>query len=702
MRKKALLGLIITFALCMVAAGLIPLGKSYVSADSAGEDKTYYAPKTILSAGWWNSLTVNETENGTHIEFNGSNYVTIRTTSSVTYVADGLHLSIENFSGDGFGIAFSNMQGPDAYDAALRFFAFNNNDHTGVMRSSCPTWSNMEVLGTLATRPMNANFDIRLEKKADSSWNFIFDGQIFTVSAEKFASAITDPDHVYVSFTAYGGSNTIDSYSFDFVAIHDSSSKCAEDLTDDEKLLLKNVTEKIDAIGKVEVTPECYGKITAARGDYDALFDILKKMVKNYSTLKYAEQNYYVLTNALSFDEENVLMDMIVTTDNHLDTNDCTNYEDGSPQDRFNNTLSYASDKGVDAVLLLGDITDWARFDDSDGLVKARKQINMMKDSVEGYLSDDVSLFFTMGNHDSSDSEGEFRADLFYEVLGDAFYANDVNRSDPMWIRGFRHAKIGGLDFISISYDYTGELQNIQLDGVEWVKNKLKEITSAPDYTNEPIFLLSHVAFSNTVYGSGSRAEKPNKLKLYDVLAEYPQLVMLSGHSHFPVDNQTFIYQSDFTHVTAGATGYLDMIGTDFMTEGGYIVGSALIPYKHTTAQGLYLEVDKNYNIRVTRIDFNRGGRQIVDRVIIPAADLVNKTNLNYYTEARAERYPAPEFSANASLAADATSENSMEVTFDTIICDSVVQYYVIDIEDESGTRTFKSYAMNWIYPAFE
>ena len=52
------------------------------------------------------------------------------------------------------------------------------------------------------------------------------------------------------------------------------------------------VMAKIDAIGKVEYTPECKALIDAARNAYDALTDDQKALVDNYKTLTDAEAKY--------------------------------------------------------------------------------------------------------------------------------------------------------------------------------------------------------------------------------------------------------------------------------------------------------------------------------------------------------------------------------------------------------------------------
>ena len=690
-------------ALCSIlfSASLIPwFNKIDVNAvDASHLDKTYYTPTNIKSAGGWSSLKVNETENGTHISFKDSTYVTIRTSSSVSFKADGLHLSVENFEGDGLGIAFSNLQAPDAYDKALRFFPFNRQDYTGVMRYSVPTWSELAVYGVLDTKPIPSSFDMELYKNNDDSWTFKFNGQDFNITKEQFASAISDEEEVYVSFSAFGGSNTINTYSFDLTAIHDSTSKCATELTDEEIETLNTINTKILNIGKVDASDESKARIDEAEAAYNSIDEKMKKLVVNRNLLLYAKQNYYVLNHPLSFDQNNILTKMIVMSDNHIDTNDCTNYEDGSPQDRFEHGLEYASKLGVDTVVLAGDMTDWARFDTTSDLQTAKYQLNHFVESLNKSLADGINLFYCYGNHDSSTSSDN-RSALFLEMVPEKYFDCDINKDDPMWLEGFRHAKIDGFDFINIEFDYTSENQAFSNAALDWMENKLEEITSDPNYDNKPIFVVQHCPFSNTAYGSSSRNETPSKLRLYQIYKKYPQIVMFAGHSHYPLNYQTYLYQSDFTTIVTAATGYLDMDGRDFLTEGGYLLsgGAYLVPYKHTTAQAVMVEVDKDYNMRITRLDVNKE-KQILNQDIVAAPDLDEKTNLNYYTDARTYRYDAPEFKENTTLFVDAINDHTMRVSFDTVRSESIVQYYEITFTDNEGTHLFNTYSHNWMYP---
>ncbi len=694
---------LLLLSLFICAAVMSHTVANFANAESRADDAEFYAPPMLKTEYWWwvqeGHQNVTENADGSvRIFYSEVNNITVRTTSQTRFKLDGLHIKFKNFSGGGMGIAFSNLPSPDAYDSAFRLFACNGSDYTAVMRYVTPDWgnSNHKLAGTLETKPMADEFDIKVEKSA-SGWNVVFAGQTFAFTDEEIDAAIPDKNEVYITFTTHPSYFT--SYSVDVVSAHDGGNRCGDTLTSDEIARIASVNDAINSIGKVTASAQSKQKIDNANAAFSALDAELRVMVRSADLLTYANQNYYALTTPAQFDESNVVSNVWMLTDNHLETNDCTSYDDGSPQDRFEKAIGMICERDADAILLGGDITDWARFDNTPDLSTAKRQIGLFKSSMERAWNKEVALFFTMGNHDSSlGEEGTVREQLFYELLGNEYYAWDVNRDDPMWNTGFRHAVIGGFHYLTLSWDYADEYQNVTPEAVEWMARKLNEITSASDYDGAPIFFLSHVPFGNTVYGSEDMGERKHKFELYDVMKQYPQIVTLTGHSHYPLDNEKFIYQSDFTHLGAATTSYIGMPGEGFVTDGGYKIGGALMPADLIQSMGLRLEIDGSYNIRVTRIDFLHDGRQMYESVVIPAPDLKGKTHLNYYGEARASRVATPAFAENSSVQADYVSDKDTQVTFDTCTSEGVVQYYIIDFEHDDTVSTFKSYAAAWRY----
>ena len=77
--------------------------------------------------------------------------------------------------------------------------------------------------------------------------------------------------------------------------IDDFSMKKVQSEGDGETDIVKAVMDKIAAIGKVELTPECKVKLNAARTLYEALTEDQKKQVTNIEVLTKAEADYKVL-----------------------------------------------------------------------------------------------------------------------------------------------------------------------------------------------------------------------------------------------------------------------------------------------------------------------------------------------------------------------------------------------------------------------
>ena len=73
-----------------------------------------------------------------------------------------------------------------------------------------------------------------------------------------------------------------------------------DELIEAENTFVENVEVLIDAIGTVEYTEECEGKINAANQAYAALSDYLKSLVENADVLTQANDDYYSVQDAVS------------------------------------------------------------------------------------------------------------------------------------------------------------------------------------------------------------------------------------------------------------------------------------------------------------------------------------------------------------------------------------------------------------------
>ena len=82
----------------------------------------------------------------------------------------------------------------------------------------------------------------------------------------------------------------------------------------------------------------------------------------------------------------------------------------------------------------------------------------------------------------------------------------------------------------------------------------------------------------------------------------------------------------------------------------------------------------------------------IYESSIIPTPDLTNKTHLNYYSEARGSRVATPVYGDDAAVTGKLISETELELTFDTLVSEGVIQHYEIDIVGENQSMNRKSF----------
>ena len=91
---------------------------------------------------------------------------------------------------------------------------------------------------------------------------------------------------------------------------------------------------------------------------------------------------------------------------------------------------------------------------------------------------------------------------------------------------------------------------------MKWIKSALLKATKNKKKEGDPIFVITHSPPKGTVYGSetiwGSE-------KIYNVLNNYPEVICISGHSHYSLRNIKSIWQGSFTAINTQSISYLDL-----------------------------------------------------------------------------------------------------------------------------------------------
>ncbi len=153
------------------------------------------------------------------------------------------------------------------------------------------------------------------------------------------------------------------------------------------------------------------------------------------------------------------------------------------------------------------------------------------------------------------------------------------------------HEVINGFHFIGVSVSPSGE--HYTDEQVQWLDAQLA--AAVKDGGREkPVFVFQHEHVRNTVFGS-SDIDGWGMTTFTEVLNKYPQVIHISGHSHYPANDPRSIWQGDFTAINDGGLAYYELT----------VDGENTVHPKDSDsmAQALFVEVDANNRVLVRVYD---------------------------------------------------------------------------------------------------
>lgn len=381
------------------------------------------------------------------------------------------------------------------------------------------------------------------------------------------------------------------------------------------------------------------------------------------------------------FDDENVILKAPLFSDEHCER---TSPIDSSAQTTasIKKFVNLVNETEFDAWLSLGDRS-------LTGTIAADKEwINAYEAGFEGCSS---KMFFTHGNHDVYWSGCASREEHYNYFNSIGVYDNDEEDGQPQ--KGNRHKKINGIDFISVDVTtYDGKNNPISTDTKEWAKS----ILSSCDKT-KPVFVLSHCTAPNTVIGScdnqadGFWGSSPD---LYDIVKDYSNVILLSGHTHYDCHDERAIWQGGFTAVqvpTLAGGNQIDTyyngifdplytedeLGNRTYKASGVIAG---LPEsedpKYNASQGMYLQIDKDYNVKITRYDLKNNAK-IKKPWVIPAPKLDNSHLTKFTDRARMRVDEGPMFKGKATYS---VNNDKVTVNFDAFTHQDMIYAYEVQM----------------------
>lgn len=362
----------------------------------------------------------------------------------------------------------------------------------------------------------------------------------------------------------------------------------------------------------------------------------------------------------IEFDDENIVFTAPFISDEHIGYVDA-NVNNAERLDSVFKTLKELRPNGFDAVLSTGDQTQ-------NG--KAEEVSTFMGVYNDNFSLDDSPFIFAHGNHDTYWS-GCMTTTEFYDAYGSDVYKYDVDELGAKL--GNRHVVVNGINFLTLQVKtFMPNYNDFTDQTMTWLDQKLTSLYQ--ENPNRPVFVLCHSPAYQTVFGSypeQSTGDWGASRQLNVMLKDYPNVILLSGHTHYGITDERNIFQKDFTCIQGGSICDLDLDErypnvTDLPNERDYSFGQII-------------EIDKFFNTRVTRFDFKQKS-QIKEPWIIPCPKEDNSHLYKYTDEYRIQNNVNPWMIEGGEFTVTKNETNNIVLTFDAFKDDDMVFAYTLYI----------------------
>ncbi|MBR7130451.1 MAG: metallophosphoesterase [Lentisphaeria bacterium] len=270
--------------------------------------------------------------------------------------------------------------------------------------------------------------------------------------------------------------------------------------------------------------------------------------------------------------------------------------------------------KKPQVLLMAGDLADGTNFATFDTYRKL----------LDRYFDKDMVHVGCAGNHDYWVPRGQERdPEGIYREFCTRLHQKHAN---PL------HEVVNGMSFIALSEDFK-EVHSEEMLGL--LENEIK--TAIARDPEKPVFVITHFPPANTMSGSllsSGRAE------LRNLFNRYKQVVSISGHTHYPLEDERCIWQGEFTAFT------VDTLAYSCMDDGFYnTCGKVIVPFAREGIQALYMEIfDDRFEIHRYNVEDQR---EIKPDAVWSVAIPYDPAKAVYTADRKLQR-KAPQFPAGA------------------------------------------------------
>lgn len=335
----------------------------------------------------------------------------------------------------------------------------------------------------------------------------------------------------------------------------------------------------------------------------------------------------------------------------------------------------------IQAVEVAGDVVGanepeyYAHVNNGDD-VKVQGWYRAVEQCFTENFGDDVYVMLANGNHDIADILGETMDEMHKD--DDKWYYGD---SSTNYASNF-HVKINGIDFITLDYNGTATFGygNAGNGYQDFLKDTMKEITEAEDYDpTKPIFIQAHSGYTGTSLGGPwAPAYDMVGMDLQNILKDYPQVIIGSGHTHFSMGGEFGIYQDNFTFYENQSMNYMYEDAASNFVENGYGINTGNMESYALACNFISVLEDGTTVIRRYDVSNNRwmGMPWVIDTK-------QGKEGFKYTNDKRSKI--APWFEEDNKVTTTDVTETSVVLGFDQACDEEQVNNYSIKITDAEG-----------------
>ena len=315
--------------------------------------------------------------------------------------------------------------------------------------------------------------------------------------------------------------------------------------------------------------------------------------------------------------------------------------------------------KGLDAMTLVGDIVYWApntTKDEAEESATLKDRYQVISDALNAHgfnnkqndLTTGKDTIWVIGNHEYAESYSDYnvREEKTAAMVNECIGYEDI------------HTTVNGYHFIGAALSSGLTITPAK---AAWIEEQIE--TAEADDPEKPIFVFTHVPTPNTNFATYTKDQEPQRNywpgteEFLTNLKNKHQVIVVSGHTHFPAQYPENITQVGYTQVLTGVIGggYLHrMVATENLND------SFITDYH---SQGLLFEV-KNNVVYIYRVDLTDQA-VIGEPWVVDTEGLVNGSEEERYTDQRYASANAPYFEAGAAeQVVTAKNGNALSVTF--------------------------------------